>query len=171
MKKLRMFAVIFAALMLLAVPARAEETAEDALSTFFKALDASNYAKAWDLLTDKSKAFIAEAVKAQLDSVLAEDNSAEAQEAKQLLTAELVRGMFVMGENDIVKTFWKGFCEGFEKSGHTIKGLADQKWVHAADSGIGDACVLATDMEGTDGMRMFKENGKWKVGLIEGEEQ
>ncbi|MCR5660949.1 MAG: hypothetical protein K6G50_02340 [bacterium] len=171
MRKLRMFAVIFAALMLLAVPARAEGTAEDALSTFFKSLDASNYAKAWDLLTDKSKTFIAEAVKAELDSVLAEDNSEESQEARQLLTADLVRGMFATGDNEIVETFWKGFCEGFEKSGHTIKSLAEQEWVHAADSGVGDECVLATDMEGTDGMRMFKVNGEWKIGLIEAEQK
>lgn len=170
MKKLRMFAVIFAALMLLAVPARAEGTAEDALSAFFKSLDAKNYAKAWDLISDTSKNFIAEAVKAQLDSVLEKDNSAEAQEAKQLLNADLIRGMFAAGNNEIVETFWTGFCEGYEKEGKTMKGLAEQKWVHAADSGVGDACVLATDMDGTDGMHMFKENGEWKVGLIEGEE-
>ncbi len=171
MKKLRMFAVMFAALMMLAVPARAEDDAAVALSTFFKSLDAGNYAKAWTLLTDKSKAFIAEAVKAQLDSVLAEDNSAEAQETRQLLTTDLVRGMFAAGENEIVETFWTGFCEGYEKEGHTIKELAEQKWVHAADSGVGDACVLATDMDGTNGMYMFKFDGKWKVGLVEGEEE
>ena len=152
-----------------AVPAPADTKAEEVLIAFYTSLDAGNYAKAWELLTYNSKSYIAEAVKAQLDLSLAEDNSEEAKQARQDLTTEHVRSMFAEGKNEIVVTFWKGFCEGYEKNGYTMKGLAGEKWIHSADSDRGDLCVLATDKNGTNGMRLIKSNGEWKVGLVESE--
>lgn len=144
-RALRVLATLALALFL-ALPSVAAEPAggspAGAVKGFFGAVAAKDYLKAWGLLSDTSKTTICE--------MIAKDENMKASD---------VRTLFDTNDPRIQNGFWDSFRQSSKSDV-----LAGSTYTSGAVNGT----KASVTMEGnTTVFHTFKENGRWKFGLME----
>jgi len=119
--------------------------------TMFKAQKARQYPDIWNCLTKKSKRSIVEAVQGQSKRTGSE------------LAEDAIEADFAAGAG-IAKAYWDGYLRAFkpdmvlEESRWTIGGIGKEK---------AEIFILHRKSERPAVLQLFKEGGRWKVGLDE----
>jgi hypothetical protein len=120
--------------------------------SLFKAMRAKDYSRIWEFLSSRSRNGIVE-------STL----SAVTKKGGQTFSEEQIRGDFAEG-GAIARAYWNGYLQYFDPD--TV--LEDSRW-QMGSTGKNEAEILITYKKADNPavIRMFKENGSWKVGLVE----
>jgi len=118
----------------------------------FKAMKSGDYAGVWTRLTQESKDTI---VKDVLKELVKSDNAPP--------IGQLHRD-FELGSSIIVRSYWDAYVDNFNPS--TV--LDNSKWEMGEVKGNKAEIILKyKKSENPAHLRMFKEAGLWKVGLVE----
>jgi len=119
---------------------------------FFKAMKVKDYTKMWDSITVKSKETIIEDVAKAL----------EKSDDKQYTEGQLTDDFSSCGVN--CKAYWKGYLANFNPD--TV--IEQSKWdIGVIKRGKAEIIVTYKRSEKPAVIKMFKEDGTWKVGLTE----
>lgn len=123
--------------------------------SLFKAMKARDDRSAWALLTAVSRRTIVdETLKALAAS--AADNAASR-------TREQVAKDFAEG-GPVARTYWTGFLRRFDPD----EALERSRWeIGLIDAARAVVAITARDSERPAAVKMFREEGAWKVGLVE----
>ena len=111
-----------------------------------------NYRATWAVLTAKSR-----------DTIVSELEEAIRSSGRDPVTKDGIRGDFAAG-GPLCRTYWEGFLRRFNPD----EALERSRW-EMGEVGKDRAEVLITH-RGADRpavLRMFKEEGAWKAGLVE----
>lgn len=112
---------------------------------FFISLKQADFKAAWERLSDKSRRTIID----EEYGILKEKINKE----------DLIKDFESGGERFLY--YWNTYVEGFDPD------LALKKAVWKMGEIKNDKAVIILHVEGDAELRMFKEDGKWKVGLVE----
>jgi hypothetical protein len=119
--------------------------------SLFKTMKSRNYPKIWSLLTQKSK-----------DVIIDDVYKAEAGTGVIHLR-ENINNDFTSG-GSLSKDYWKSFLEEFNPD----SALEQSKWdTGRFEKDKGEIIIKYRKAESPAILMMFKENGAWKVGLVE----
>ena len=126
-----------------------EDRVLNVATRLFKAMEERHYKKVWELLTEKSKKEIVELVYKHIKN--------------QGYTKESIEKDFEEG-GPIAKAFWDGYLKSFDPK----KVLDESRWEKVSFDG--DKAKITIKYKKAKlpfYLKMKKENGTWKVGLIE----
>ena len=128
------------------------DSALNAAESFFKAMESKDYQSIWSLLTERSK-----------DVIIKDVIKAERDRGKPDLTKQGVGVDFSSG-GPISRTYWNAFLDNFNPDAV----LAQSKWeVGRFEKNRGEIAIRYRKSEGPAVLQMYKEQGLWKVGLVE----
>ncbi|MCX7769936.1 MAG: hypothetical protein N2202_02520 [Proteobacteria bacterium] len=123
----------------------------DSAETFFKSLEDRNFDKVWFYLSKKSQEKLID------DVYNASKSTGVTYSIEQLRSDFSINGF-------IAKSYWNGFLKDFDP--HTV--LNDCIWekvLKKRDSA--EIIIRHKKSENPFNLKMIKENGEWKVGLVE----
>ncbi|MCX5806444.1 MAG: hypothetical protein NT010_10320 [Proteobacteria bacterium] len=127
------------------------ESALSSAESLFKMMKSGNYPKIWSLLTQKSKDVI-------IDDVYKEEKGAGVVHLKENINSDFNNG------GNLSKEYWKSFLENFNPD----TALEHSKWdTGKFEKDKGEIIIKYRKAENPAVLMMFKEDGKWKVGLVE----
>jgi len=127
------------------------EAALSSAESFFKTMKNKNYPKIWSLLTQKSK-----------DVIIGDIYKAEAGAGTVYLRENINNDLNNGGT--LSKAYWKSFLENFNPD----MVLEYSKWdTGKFEKDKGEIIIKYKKAESPATLMMFKENGSWKVGLVE----
>jgi hypothetical protein len=120
--------------------------------SLFKAMKAKDYSRIWEFLSSRSR-----------DRIIESTLSAVAKNGGQTFSGEQIRGDFAEA-GAIARAYWNGYLQYFDPD--TV--LEDSRWQMGVIRND-EAEILITYKEADNPavIRMFKQNGSWKVGLVE----
>ncbi len=120
--------------------------------SLFKAMKAKDYSRIWEFLSDRSKNRIVEST---LDAI-------EKSGGKKF-SAERIRGDFSAG-GGIARSYWNAYLRYFDPD----KVLEESRWQMGPTKKTRAEILITFEKADRPAIvRMFNENGSWKVGLIE----
>jgi hypothetical protein len=120
--------------------------------SLFKAMKQTNYAEIWMGLTQKSRKIIAEDVFKKTKGAGQTGYSVDAVEKD------------FDGNGPIAKEYWDAFLQSFNPD----EVLERSTWeIGFVKKDTAEICLLHKNAENPARLKMFKENGQWKVGLVE----
>jgi hypothetical protein len=130
------------------------ESALSSAESLFKMMKSGNYPKIWSLLSQKSR-----------DVIVDDVYKAGANEGVVHLK-ENINNDFNSG-GTLAKVYWESFLENFKPfTPDTF--LEQSKWdTGKFEKDKGEIIIKYRKAESPAVLMMFKENGKWKVGLVE----
>jgi hypothetical protein len=127
------------------------EAALSSAESFFKTLKSKNYPKIWLLLSQKSKDVI-------IDDIYKAEAGAGTVHSRENINNDLNSG------GTLSKAYWKSFLENFNPD--TV--LEYSKWdTGKFEKDKGEIVIKYKKAEKPAILMMSKENGSWKVGLVE----
>ena len=120
--------------------------------SLFKAMKQTNYAEIWMGLTQKSRKIIAEDVFKKTKGAGQTGYSVDAVEKD------------FDGNGPVAKEYWDAFLQSFNPD----EVLERSTWeIGFVKKDTAEICLLHKNAENPARLKMFKENGQWKVGLVE----
>ena len=123
----------------------------DTAETLFRELKNKNYSMVWETITAKSK-----------DRII-KDTHKELKKSGETTTLEDVEKDFDKCAS-ICKLYWDGFLTTFDPD----LAMNQSKWdVGKVERKKAEILITHKKSENPAKLKMFKENGKWKVGLVE----
>lgn len=127
------------------------EAALSSAESLFKTMKSQNYQKIWSLLTEKSKEVIVN------DVYKAETNSGAG------YSKENIYNDFNSGSS-LSQSYWISFLENFNPD--TV--LEQSKWdIGKFEKNKGEIIIQYRKAQKPAILKMFKEDNKWKTGLVE----
>lgn len=154
----RLFCLLLSLFLLACPPAFADDsdkTLGDVLSAaenLFKAMQAKNYPGIWALLSAASH-----------KTVIDDTFTAIAKEGGKEVPKEEIRRNFSEG-GPIARGYWNGFLENFDPR----LALEQSKWeVGSIGPDRAEILITGKTAEKPALLKLFRENGGWKVGLVE----
>lgn len=149
------FSLVFIAISLFVVDtarANQKEVADilDSAEGFFKDLQNKSFTKAWQGLSEKSR------------NTIVSDIAKSISKEVTIPTEKIAEDMNTCGE--ICKSYWGGFLRSFDPD----IALNQCKWEMGTISGnTAEIIITYKKAERPAILKMFKEQGKWRVGLVE----
>lgn len=118
----------------------------------FHAMTARDYPAIWELLSSKSKA-----------TIVADVAREQARVAAGAISSEEIAREFAQG-GEIARAYWTGYLEQFDPD----TALTKSRW-EIGEIGEKEAEIRITyrDAERPAVLKLYREEGKWKVGLAE----
>lgn len=120
----------------------------DSAEKFFLSLKEGNYRMAWGLLSEKSHKTIIEDV-----------YNAEKKINPEIKKEEVIQDFENSGK--MFDIYWRNYLKNFDPD------LALKKSVWKMGEVKSDKAVIILYIEGDAELKMYKEDGKWRVGLVE----
>ncbi len=128
------------------------DAALNAAESLFQTMKEKDYRRIWALLTQKSKEVIVS------DVIKAETNRGNPDLTKQNVTVDFSDG------GPLSRSYWNAFLDNFDPDAV----LTQSKWdVGKFQKNRGEIVIRYRKSEGPALLQMYKEQGLWKVGLVE----
>lgn len=128
-----------------------EEEILNALEGFFISLKEKQFADAWDTLTSKSKNTI-------INEVYKEVNKKETRVGREVIKQDFDTN------GELLKAYWTSFLQNFDPDSV----LKQSVWnIGKIEKNTAVIVLQHKKSEYPAEMKLYRENGKWKVGLIE----
>jgi hypothetical protein len=120
--------------------------------SLFKAMRAGDYSRIWEFLSSRSR-----------DGIVESTLSAVTKKGGQTFSEEQIRADFAEG-GAIARAYWNGYLQYFDPD--TV--LEESRWqMGSIKESEAEILITYRKSDNPAKVRMFNENGLWKVGLIE----